>query len=463
MEVQVKRSLVVPPPQCDAEEVPFTVFDLCDAEEVPFTVFDLVAPTYHVTVLFAFSPPNPTIDSLLDALSITLPHFPILTARIEHEHEGRRRHPCFVTGKGGAGALVMEAKVTSSLSDHLPLVPSPELAGLHPLIGSPTEHVLMLQINRFTCGGLVIAASSHHQAADGFSMNIFFNAWTDIIRRDGAPTEIGRPVPYGPGALSPRHPPRCEFEHRGKEFLPRSDGATVARSHEAIDAAVCVVVDPSEINNMMLHYTNEFVAELKRRAQDKYTTFETVTTHVWKKITAARGLAADARTSVNVAVSGRGRLGGTGAVPKEGFLGNLILSASSKATVREVMAGTLADAAAILRTGIRAVDRQYFQSFIDFGALHDDDSEPLEKVAAEYDELGMLSPNIDSDSWLHLELHKLDLGCGGQLAGILPGKIPQDGAVVVMPSLKKDGGVDVFVALWEKHAKEFASIAYTMD
>uniref|UniRef100_A0A0D9XNV4 Transferase family protein n=1 Tax=Leersia perrieri TaxID=77586 RepID=A0A0D9XNV4_9ORYZ len=454
MEVQVKRSLVVPPPQCDAEEV-------------PFTVFDLIAPTYHVTVLFAFSPPNPTINSLLDALSSTLPHFPILTARIEHVHKdkGHRRRPCFVTGRSGAGALVVEAKLTSSLSDHLPLMPSPELVGLHPPTNPggwpPMEHVLMIQINRFACGGLVIAASCNHQAADGFSMSLFFNAWTDAVRRSGAPMEIDRPIPYGPGALSPRHPPRCEFEHHGKEFLPR-DGATVARNHDASDAAIRVV-DPSEIDNLMLHYPSELVAELKRCTQDKYTTFETVTAHVWRKITAVRGLADDTRTSVNVAVSGRGCLGDTGAMPKEGFFGNLVLSASSGATVRELMTGTLADMAALLRAGIRAVDRQYFLSFIDFGALHGDDNEPLETATTEYDELGMLSPNIDSDSWLHLELHKLDLGCGGRLAGILPGKIPQDGAVVVMPSLKKDGGVDVFVALWEKHAKEFASIAYTMD
>jgi hypothetical protein len=32
-----------------------------------------------------------------------------------------------------------------------------------------------------------------------------------------------------------------------------------------------------------------------------------------------------------------------------------------------------------------------------------------------------------------------------------------------MPSLRKEGGVDVFVALWEKHARELNAIAYTMD
>ncbi|EAY82189.1 hypothetical protein OsI_37390 [Oryza sativa Indica Group] len=446
MEVQVKRSLVVPPPPRETEET-------------PLTVFELVAPTYHVTVLFAFSPPNPTTRALLDALSATLPHFPLLTARLDRR--GARRRPFFVTGRGGAGALVVEAEVSSDLADHLPLAPSPELARLHPPVNTdaPTPHVLLVQINRFACGGLVVASSAHHQPADGFSMSTFFHAWTDAVRRNGAPL-LDRPVPYGPGALSPRRPPRCEFEHRGKEFLPH-DGVTSRQGQGADTGAVRI--DPSEVANVLLHYPSEFVAELKRRAQGKYTTFETVSAHVWKKITAVRGLDAGARTSVNVSVNGRARLG-TGTVPN-GFFGNLIINASSGATARELTTGTLADAAALIRAGIRAVDRRYFQSFIDFGALHvdggRDEEEPLQP--ANVDEPGVLSPDVDSDSWLHLELHRLDMGLGGRLAGILPAKVPEDGVVVVMPSLRKSGGVEVFVALWEKHANELTSIAYTMD
>jgi hypothetical protein len=75
----------------------------------------------------------------------------------------------------------------------------------------------------------------------------------------------------------------------------------------------------------------------------------------------------------------------------------------------------------------------------------------------------VLLPDVASDSWLHLELHRLDFGCGGRLGGILPAKVPLDGVVVLIPSLRKGGGVDVFVALWEKHAKELMDIAYTMD
>ncbi|CAN6352783.1 unnamed protein product [Urochloa humidicola] len=445
MDVLVQRTFTIPAPPSTEAVLP--------------TVFDLVAPAYHVTVLFAFSAPNPTNAALLDALAATLPSFPLLTARLlEHRRAGR---PFFLTGKGGVGALVVEATVSSALSDHLPLVPSPDLARLHPAVDKATSHVLLLQINRFACGGLVIASSAHHHAADGYSMSTFFHAWADAVRATATSTGAPpltlfdcRPVPYGPSAVVPRRPPRCEFEHRGVEFLPR----------DAAPRQPPARVHPSEIANLLLHYTSNFVAELKSRAggnnNNKYTTFEAVSAHLWRKITAARGRAEDpSRTALNVTVNGRTRLG-TDSVAR-GFFGNAVLTASSGIAARDLARGTLGDAAAMVRAGVRTRDRRYFQSFVDFGALHGGGEEELEPMVG--DEDNVLLPDVAADSWLHLELHRLDFGCGGRLVGILPAHSPLDGVVVLIPSLRKEGGVDVFVTLWDKHAEVLRDIAYTMD
>ncbi|EES09214.2 hypothetical protein BDA96_05G026400 [Sorghum bicolor] len=453
MDVQVQRTFVIPAPASEP------------SAEVPLTVFDLVAPTYHVTVLFAYTAPNPTNAALLDALAATLPRFPLLTARLVAGAGHRRRRPFFVTGKGGAGALVVEATVPSALSDHLPLAPAPELASLHvPVPAPPPQHLLMLQINRFACGGLVVATSAHHQAADGYSMSTFFHAWADAVRATNNNTGGGLlppPAPYGPSAIVPRRPPRCEFEHRGTEFLRAEDAAA--------GKPAPVRVDPSEIANVLLHLPSEFVAGLKQAAatapqqmmsRPPYTTFETVSAHLWRKITLARGRADDAsRTALNAAVNGRARLAGADEAVARGFFGNVVLTASAATSARDLARGTLGDAAALVRAGVRARDRHYFQSFIDFGELHG--GEELEPTVGDDD--NVLLPDVASDSWLHLELHRLDFGCGGRLAGILPAKVPLDGVVVLIPSLRKGGGVDVFVALWEKHAKELMNIAYTMD
>ncbi|KAK3126991.1 hypothetical protein QOZ80_7AG0566570 [Eleusine coracana subsp. coracana] len=290
-------------------------------------------------------------------------------------------------------------------------MPSPDLACLQP----PRQHLFRLQINRFACGGLIIASSSHHQAADGYSMSTFFNAWVDAVGAGGAAL-LGRPVvPYGPGALVPRRPPHCEFEHRGVEFLHLHQ----INCSRLPEPAVGVIKRP-EIINTMLHYSSESVAQLKAIAENKYTTFETITAHLWRKITIARGRA-DAEAD----------------------------ACATKLDPRN------SHAAALVRAAIRAIDGRYFKSFIDFGELHGD--EELEPVDGNEDYA------LSSESWLHLDLHKLDFGCGGRLLGVVPPRIPLDGVLVLIPNLDKGDGVDVFVALCDRHAKELRNIAYTLD
>ncbi|RLN28958.1 agmatine coumaroyltransferase-2-like [Panicum miliaceum] len=148
MDVQVQRTFVIPPPPSEP------------SAEVPPTVFDLVAPAYHVTVLFAYAPPNPTNAALLQALADTLPRFPLLTARRLERPASHPDHrlPFFVTGASGAGALVVEAAVPTPLSDHLPLAPSsPGLARLHPPVDGATPHVL---------GGVDVFVSLWHKHAE---------------------------------------------------------------------------------------------------------------------------------------------------------------------------------------------------------------------------------------------------------------------------------------------------------
>lgn len=438
MDVQVQRTLVIPSPPSEPEKV-------------RFTVFDLLAPSYHYTALYAFSAPNPTNAALIDGLAAVLPHFPLLAARLDRNPVTDR--PFFVTGKGGAGALVVEATVPAALADHLPLAPVPERVRLHAPLTEP--HLLQVQINRFACGGLVVGLATHHWAADGYSTIVFLRAWADTVRNNGVPP-MDRPAPYGPGFLGPRSPPRCEFQHRGNEFVPLSASPDSGNQ----PAASPLIVDASEITNTVLHFTGEFVEKLRASAGHNFTKFETLSAHLWRKITAARGRVNDAsRTTLHVTVNGRPRIGGGDALPKD-FFGNVVLTARSGTTASDVANGSLADVAALVRKGIRAVDAAYFQSFIDFGALHGDEEE-LEALSLGED--NELSPDVMVDSWMHLEMHRLDFGCGGRQAGILPTHVPGDGVVLLIPSFREEGGVDAFVAIWDKHAQALESIAYSME
>uniref|UniRef100_A0A0E0KML2 Uncharacterized protein n=1 Tax=Oryza punctata TaxID=4537 RepID=A0A0E0KML2_ORYPU len=242
---------------------------------------------YHVTVLFAFSPLNPTTRALLDALSATLPYFPLLTARLErccrHRHGQRWRRCSRREGRG----------VVSDLADHLPL----------------------------RCR---ISRASTHRSIRARLRNIC-SCWYRSIASRAAALSMHR---------APCRPPTGVIAARRRHELDRT------RRRWCHPASTLL----KSIANLLVHITQASSSPSSSSAQGKYTTFGTVSAHVWNKITALCGLNAGALTSVNVSVNGRARLG-TATVT----MGNLIINASSSATVRELTTSSLADAAMVWR------------------------------------------------------------------------------------------------------------------
>ncbi|XP_020114461.1 tryptamine hydroxycinnamoyltransferase 1-like [Ananas comosus] len=406
--------------------------------EAPLTVFDRFASNIYIAVLFAFSPPTPPNDALIAGLSKTLLLFPTLAGRLDYSR--RLRRPCLIVGGCGGGALVVEAAASSNLSDHLPLEVSPDFQLLHPSPASAV-HVFQVQLNRFACGGLIIGATAHHRVADGQSMSIFFTAWAQTVR--GA--FVDRPPVYDQSWLKPRCPPHCEFNHWGLEFTPLNSSSV-----NQID------VDPSEITNMLIRYSADFIQKLRRKAEGKYTTFETLIGHLWRKITVARRLEDRVQTMVRVSVNGRTRL--KPPVPNE-FFGNLVLNAYPQATAKDLIDEGLPGAAMMIHEAIRRVDDRYIQSFIDFGELYGD-----EELVPVYDVDGnVLSPMLEVDSWLRFRFEDVDFGGGGALRAFLPTWVPFEGLVMVLPGFGEDGGIDVFVTLLEEHAKMLRQISHSLD
>uniref|UniRef100_A0A804L4G9 Uncharacterized protein n=1 Tax=Musa acuminata subsp. malaccensis TaxID=214687 RepID=A0A804L4G9_MUSAM len=387
MEVHVQRSTILAP-------------HAHPLKEVPLTIFDLFASNINIAVLFAFTAPTPSNTEIIEGLSKTLVHFPLLTSQLDYSR--LRRRPCLVVGGKGGGALVVEATVDADLSDFLPLEPSADFHLLHP----PTEethHLFQVQLNRFKCGGLVVATITHHRVADGQSMSTFFVAWGETIR--GTPI-TSLPV-YDQSWIKPRSPPKCEFQHWDLEFVrvpPYRNGSTSNQKDE----------DPSKITNILLRYSSEFITtKLKPKTKGKYTTFETVLAHLWRKITMARGLDDRRHTMIRVTVNGRPRM--RPPVPNE-FVGNLVLNAYPESNVKLLLQGGVERAAKIIHDAIRRIDESYFQSIIDFGAMHgEDDLVPV------YDTDGdVLSPNLEVDSWLRFRFQEVDFGGGGKLCAFLP-------------------------------------------
>ncbi|KAL5981656.1 hypothetical protein ACLOJK_015719 [Asimina triloba] len=411
---------------------------------IPLTIFDEAAFDLHVPTIYAFLPPTPSNAEMKQGLAKALSHFPHLAGRLSVGEEGRPG-----ISLNDAGICLIEASVNMRLADRLPLNPCPELCKLHPSIDGPVEELLQIQLNRFSCGGLVVGVTAHHRVADGQSMSFFFLAWAKLVR--GLTID---PRPYHDrAAISvPRNPPRCEFNHQASEFrenapAPNSKGQ-------------------SAIENVHLQLSAGFVAKLKAHVEEedpgrRFSTFECLLAHVWKKITLARGLPDDEMTQVRVAVNGRARI--KPGVPME-YFGNLVLWAYPRLTVRDLLDGSHAFVAKTIRDAVTKIDDAYFKSFIDFGELRKKgEDKGIAEMRATAPEIGdSLCPNLEVDSWLRFQFHGLDFGAGGPCAVLVP-LLPVEGLLIFMPSCTEKGGINVHTCLLPDHVDRFKQACYSLD
>ncbi|PKA52963.1 Agmatine coumaroyltransferase-2 [Apostasia shenzhenica] len=442
MAVELLNSALLKPPTLGAAAdcTPF----------VPLTIFDRAAFDLHVPSLYAFLPPTPSNHSLKSGLSRVLHLFPHLAGRMATDD---LRRPCILLNN--AGVRVIETSVSAALSEMLPLDATSDLSELHSPVGDDVEELLQVQFNRYSCGGLVIGLTSHHRVADGQSMSLFFAAWAQAVRLG----EVTGPRPFLDRAAVgvPRNPLRVEFNHREVEFrAPPTSPKSVA------PAAVCAV------ENLKVRFSGDFIEKLKALVPFRCSTFECLLAHLWRKISAARGLDGAATTKVRVAVNGRARM--KPAVPME-FFGNLVLWAHPRTTVEELNStgsgiNGLAEAARIIHEAVQSIDDRYFRSFIDFGeaekAGRKDDDDDDDLVATAPATGNMLCPDLEVDSWLRFNFHDLDFG-GGPPCAFLPPNLPVEGLMIFVPSVEEKGGVDVFMALAVEHVGLFKKCCYSLD
>ncbi|XP_058106795.1 putrescine hydroxycinnamoyltransferase 3-like [Magnolia sinica] len=430
MEIHVVSSTVIP------QGLPPT-----ENTKIPLTVFDMLASGMHIAVLHAYMPPMPTNTALKDGLKKALWLFPTLAGQLVENDD--HCHPYISLGDNGGGVLVVETNAESELLDILPLEPSPELVRFHPPLDE-ARHLLQVQLNRFSCGGLVIGLTSHHRVADGKAISSFFIAWGKLVRGlriDSFPV-------YDQTMLIPRDPPRCDHDHWGIEFQPLPLPPSSLPS----------TLNSNEIHNMRVHYSGEFILKIKARMPTKHSTFEVLTGHLWKNLTRARGLDPDMLTQIRVAVNGRPRL--WPAAPTE-YFGNMVLNAFPRARVKELTEGSVADAARLVHDAVGRIEDGYIRSLIDFRAINSGNV----LVPVTDFEGPVLCPNLEVDSWLGFPFQEVDFGDGGSLCAFAPSWVPVEGVVILMPTLRGvgDGGVDVMLTLFQGHAELFSQISHSLD
>ncbi|KAF0909914.1 hypothetical protein E2562_001178 [Oryza meyeriana var. granulata] len=456
MKVEVESSRIVKPLYDDdggAAPAPWP-------EWMPLSVFDTVTYDENIAIIYAFQPPNPPSAALELGLARTLAVYREFAGRLGVGPDGRRS-----VLLNDAGARFVEAAVDAPLAVAVPFRPSPEVKRLHPCIdGAPVEELLQVQVTRFSCGSMVLGFASHHRVADGQATASFLVAWGLATRR--MPVAPPLPVRDRPTRFVPRDPPLVEFPHRDTEYKAPTqakkrdaNGADEDDDEEELGAAA-----HHKIKVHKLHFTKDFVARLKARASSVlppssrrgYTTFESLVAHLWRAVTAARGLGAGETTRIRISVNGRARM--RPPVPRD-YFGNLVLWAFPRCDAGDLVSRPVHHAAELIHRAVAGVDDAYFRSFVDFAASGAVESEGLVPTADTNQVV--LCPNLEVDSWLGISFYDLDFG-GGCPFYFMPSYLPMEGTLFLVPSVLGDGSIEAYVPLFENHLEEFKKICYNI-
>ena len=289
----------------------------------------------------------------------------------------------------------------------------------------------------------------HHQVADGEAASEFMNVWGRTVR--GVLVPVSTPPLHDRSALMPRDPPMPMFDHiEYKKLPPKSD--TDSTTHQ----------EYPELSVKKINFSIEMLKKIKAQALKGasegvfYSTFVSLLAHLWRCITKSRGLEDDAEceTKALVAVNVRKRIDPP--LP-EGYFGNAMCHTCPHTTVKNLLEQPLSFAASIINASIKNITTDYVQSALDFIELQQKSPVQIARTNRT-----VLTPNLSVTSWVTLPLYELDFGWGTPIFAGNP-FIPFEGLVILAPSHKKDGSIDVVLGLFAPDMARFEATCFELD
>lgn len=247
----------------------------------------------------------------------------------------------------------------------------------------------ILQVTRFTCGGITLAVNWSHAAADGLSGFHFMKSWSEIAR--GAEVSL-LPDHRRQEITKPRIPP-CATEFafqilKSDEALAmelQTQHSTVTVPGAAREDPKVVTLDDAQdseevvaetsadskkenpkVEMRVFDITKENVEHLKSvAAAPELTRADCVSAHLWRTVVQARGLPRHALVRFWVLMEGRRKLG----LPP-GYFGNVVGMTCAMATVDEVLSEPLTHLASLIHSSVSSVSREYFLNLVDWFELN---------------------------------------------------------------------------------------------
>lgn len=419
---------------------------------IPLTELDQVSGNYFIPLLWVYKspqnklPPRHEVFELLKkSLSKVLVPFYMLAGRLVQKPEGALCIECNAAGVKFVEAMSEVAWDDLREEDYEDLVP--DLGG-DPGVPSLENPLMGVKVTALGCGSVCVGGSMWHPAADGLSAAHFYNEWARIARGE----EIQRPPFIRHEVMSPVEdemeslpPVTCPVQFGDRPTLINSDPETEMNKPTS---KIYLEISKTQVEALK-RFANEGVTDTYKRG---FSRFESITAHVWKCLTRARGLKPEQPTRLLTPVDVRQRM-----EPKlpMTFLGNAIIDVVALELAGDVVSKPLSYTTSRIREAIKKVTPEYInesvrylKSLDNLTSLHD------EKI----DFTG--NPNVEVTSWLTLSFKGIDFGWGKE-ACQTPTSDPNDGDCLVIPGGDgSDGSVQVAICIQQEHVERFRDFFY---
>ncbi|KAL0404231.1 UNVERIFIED_CONTAM: Spermidine hydroxycinnamoyl transferase [Sesamum radiatum] len=347
---------------------------------------------------------------LKDSLSKALVLFYPLAGRLNWAAEGGSRVELHCNGKG---VPIFEAESESKVEDFGDFTPTPGIQALIPSVDytTPIDEIplVIVQLTRFSCGGVSIGLGVSHVMADGPSALHFVDEWAKISR-----------------GAEPIVPP----------FLDRKVLET--------DKPLSSTFDPSVLRPPPTLIGQE--DNLEQRKKPITVAFLNLTKLQIEKLRNKANLDVDKETNSRGIADSR-RLQPTSGVEATDKSGSLLSNSIGTATKK-------------IREAVEKVTDDTVRAYLDFlkglpdvGRFRSLDNSGRPKG----DFYG--NPNLAIISWTALPLYGADFGWGKEIH-MGPGSMGFDGKTFIIPSHDGDGSFNIAIWLQEEHMGAFKKCFY---
>ncbi|KAJ7955568.1 spermidine hydroxycinnamoyl transferase-like [Quillaja saponaria] len=421
---------------------------------------DQINPWSHAPSIYVYKPNlliSKPIERMRSSLSNILVHYYPLAGRLRWIGGGRLQVDC-----NAKGVQLLEAESTKEMADYGDFKPTEAITHLVPKIdlhSNPIEDLplLVVQLTRFSCGGLCVGVAISHTMVDGLAAIHFINSWARLARGDELDK---RELPFlDRTVLKSFEPPR--FEHKEFNDMPLILGCSNT-----------VLERKKETDAKLLSLTKEQVEKLKEKAnQDRssmvvssrsqrpYSRYEVIAGHIWRCATKARLGDDHQPTVVRFTADIRSRL--KPSLPAN-YFGNAILRTVTQTRfLGDIVSNPLSYSAQSIREAIGTMTEEYLRSQLDFIT----NQENVDWLRASFHSLGCMkqpffgNPNMSIGSWMSLPVYEADFGWGKPIY-MGPGSLNADGKSFIMPGPGDNGSLIIALRLQTQHMEAFKMFFY---